>query len=283
MRRHGHVVRDGPAPVPVQDRGGPAGLERPGATRVRPAHERRVHAHVVEPVGDEAQVTPGVGRQLVARRRRRRRRRPVDGVRGHQVGRGDAVRGVRAAPVAAVRLAFGRRRLSLADVVVLAGEVAVDRRRLTGRRGGRRRKRRRVELLVADRQVRLADVHHRVVHRPRLEERVPHELEERYDDEREHALEERERLGEPLERLGGRGAADRRRVVAVRVEHRLPFAGVLGRAAGRRRRARRVRRSRCRRGRPAAVAGHVHAVRLPPVPTGHVFVAHHAGAFPVRL
>lgn len=308
VRRDGDVVCGRPAPVPVQNGrgGGPAGPERPGATRVRPSHERRVDARVVEPVGDEPQVAPGVGRQLAAARRGRR---PVGhggrgghGVHGHQVGPDDAIRGGRAAPVAAaaaVRLAFGRRRLALGHVVVAVrpGEVG-DRGR--GGRGGRRR---RVVPVVADRQVRLADVHHRVVHRPRLEERVPHELEERYDDEREHALEERERLAEPLERLGRRRRG-RGRLVAVRVEHRLPLAGVLGggrrdrrsgdrrcgrwcgRRAGRRcdhEGGRRGGRGRGRRSRRTQAAGHVHAVRLPSVTTGRAVVAHHAGASSVRL
>jgi len=86
--------------------------------------------------------------------------------------------------------------------------------------------------------VRLAHVHHRVVQRTGLEERVPHELEKRYDDEREHAFYERERLAEPLERFGRSGAsAAGRRVVRVRFEHRLSLAVVLrsppGRGGGR--------------------------------------------------
>lgn len=69
-----------------------------------------------------------------------------------------------------------------------------------GRRGRRRRQRRR-KPNVANGQVCFADVHDRVIQRPGLEESVAHKLEERYDDEREHALDERERFGKPLERF----------------------------------------------------------------------------------
>jgi len=123
--------------------------------------------------------------------------------------------------------------------------------------------------------VRLANVHHRVVQRPGLEERVPHELEERYDDEREHAFDERERLAEPLERFGRPGAAGRGVVDRVRaIGHRLPLVIIIVLFCSPGRGGRVRRRLFGHVGRFVHRSGQVKAVRLPTVPAGRAVVAH---------
>lgn len=67
VRRHGHVVRLGSCPVPVDNDVSGRRSEQPvpAAARERSPDERRVHADVVKPVADHPQVPPGVGRHRV--------------------------------------------------------------------------------------------------------------------------------------------------------------------------------------------------------------------------